>query len=79
MEQLVEISKTQVIMAFVSTCIEATASLLNTTYHEVFQRMKRMGMIECYILPHYETLHTESRENLACVMLECLENWEGKE
>ena len=76
MEQLVEISKEQVILAFVATCIESTARLLNTTYQEVYNRMKRVGMIERYIIPHYESLHTESRENIANGMIECLNQWE---
>ena len=76
MEQLVEIPKAQVILAFVATCIESTARLLNTTYQEVYNRMKRVGMIERYIIPHYESLHTESRENIADGMIECLNQWE---
>ena len=79
MESIVEISKTQVIMAFVSTCIEATARLLNTSYKEVYQRMKRVGLIERYIIPNYETLHSESRENIAEGMAECLKEWEGRQ
>ena len=78
MENIIEIPRTQVIMAFVATCIEATARLLNTFYKEVYQRMKKVGMIEHYILPHYEVLHSESRENIAKGMVECLNNWEGK-
>ena len=66
-------------MAFVSTCIEATARLLGTTYQEVFLRMKRVGMIEQYIIPHYETLHTESRENITSGMVECLNEWEERQ
>lgn len=66
-------------MAFVATCIEATARLLGTTYKEVYQRMKRVGLIENYIIPHYETLHSESRENIAAGMVECLNRWEGKD
>ena len=65
-------------MAFVATCIEATARLLNTSYKDVYERMKRVGLIENYIVPHYETLHTESRENVAKGMVECLEMWEKK-
>ena len=76
MEQLVEIPKAQVILAFVATCIESTARLLNTTYQEVYNRMKRVGMIERYIIPHYESLHAESRENIANGMIECLNQWE---
>jgi len=79
MESIVEISRTQVIMAFVSTCIEATARLLNTSYKEVYQRMKRVGLIERYIIPNYETLHSESRENIAEGMAECLKEWEGRQ
>lgn len=78
MERLVEIPKTQIVMAFVATCIEATARMLNTSYKEVYQRMKRVGMIENYIVPHYETLHTESRENIALGIAECLKNWEER-
>ena len=50
MGTIIEISKTQVIMAFVATCIEATARLLNTSYKEVYQRMKRVGMIDSLLL-----------------------------
>jgi 2-iminoacetate synthase ThiH len=65
-------------MAFIATCIEATARLLNTSYKEVYQRMKNVGLIEHYILPNYEVLHSESRENIAKGVVECLNNWEGK-
>jgi len=78
MKNIVEISRTQVIMTFISTCVETTARALNTSYKEVYQRMKRVGLIERFILPHYETLHSESRDNLAVVLVECLNNWEGK-
>ena len=78
MDNIIEISKVQVVMAFVATCVEATARLLNTSYKEVYQRMKKVGMIEHYIIPHYEALHSESRENIAEGMVECLNNWAGK-
>ena len=78
MKNVIEISKTQVVMTFVATCIETTARFLNTTYQEVYQWMKQVGLIERFILPHYETLHSESRENLAEVLVECLNNWEGR-
>ena len=78
MEQLVEIPKTQVMMAFVATCIETTARFLNSDYKEVYQRMKRVGLIERYILPNYELLYSESRENVAAGIAECLKNWEEK-
>ena len=78
MERLIEIPQMQIVMAFVATSIEATARLLNTSYKEVYKRMNRVGLIENYIVPYYETLHSESRENLAQGMVECLKIWEEK-
>ena len=78
MEEIRKISKEQIVMSFVATCIETTARLLNTTYNEIFQRMERVGMIENYIIPNYEPLHSERREVLAERIIECLNNWEGK-
>ena len=73
------ISHTQIVLAFVITCIEATARKLGVPYSEVFNRMKRLGMIEKYIYPNYETLHTESRDNIALDMIECMNQWEAKQ
>ena len=78
MEQLRKISKEQIIMAFVATCIEATARLTDTNYIDVYNRMKNVGLIENYIVPNYETLHAESREILVDRLLDCLNNWESK-
>ena len=78
MEEIRKISKEQIVMAFVATCIETTARKLNTTYNEIFQRMERVGMIENYIIPNYEPLHSESREVLAERIIEYLNNWEDK-
>lgn len=63
-------------MAFVATCIEVVARLTNTDYRQIYQRMNRVGMIDNYILPNYEPLHSESREILAERLIECLKNWE---
>ena len=79
LENIIEIPREQVVMAFVATCIEATARMLDIPYSEVYQRMKRVGMIEQYIVPHYETLHSESRENVAANMIECLKEWEKEQ
>lgn len=79
MDYIVEIPQAQVVMAFVATCIESTARLLGTTYQNVYQRMKRVGLIERYIIPHYESLHSESRENIANGLIECLNQWETAE
>ena len=78
MEQIRKTSKSQIIMAFVATCIEATARYLNTDYRNVYQRMERVGIIDNYIIPNYEPLHSESREILVERLIECLNNWESK-
>ena len=77
MEQLRKIPKNQVVMAFVATSIEATARHLGVSYSDVFRRMERVGMIDNYILPNYEPLHSESREVLAERIVECLTHWEA--
>lgn len=73
-----EIPHEQIVLAFVATCIEATARSLGVPYKEVYSRMKKLDMIEKYIYPNYETLHTESRENIVKDMIECMETWEGR-
>lgn len=78
MDQIRKIPKEQIVMAFIATCIEATARLTGNHYYEIFQRMNRVGMIENYIVPCYETLHCESREVLVERLMECLTNWEAR-
>ena len=65
-------------MAFVAISIETTARFLGVSYKEVYSRMNRVGMIDNYILPNYEPLHSESREVLAQRMVECLNHWEAQ-
>lgn len=77
MDEIRKISQEQVEMTFVATCIETTARFLGIDYSEVFRRMNRVGMIENYIIPNYEPLHSESREVLAERLVECLTNWEA--
>ena len=35
-------------------------------------------MIHDYIIPYYDTIHTESRENVTADIIETLEYWEKK-
>lgn len=78
MEEWRTISREQVVMAFVATCIETTARHLGVDYKNIYLRMKRVGLIERYIVPNYEPLHSESRDVLAERLVECLTNWEQK-
>jgi hypothetical protein len=78
-DHVIKIPKTQIVMAFVATCIETTARFLNVSYREIYDRMKKVGMIEKYIFKNYDTLHTQSREYIAEDMVECLKNWEARQ
>lgn len=65
-------------MGFVASCIEDVADKLGLDYVEVYRRMESVGMIEDYIMPHYDTLHTESRENVTAGMIDTLKRWEAR-
>lgn len=78
METYIEISKDEIVMAFIASCIEDVADRLKVPYLEIFERMEKVGMIDKYIFPCYETLHTESRENLTTSLIETLKRWENE-
>lgn len=65
-------------LAFATSCVEGAARKLGVPYIEVYERMKKVELIDNYILKHYDTLHTESREYLIEDVIECLNNWEKK-
>ena len=64
-------------MSFVASCIEDVANRLGLPYIEVFERMERVGLIDKYIYQCYDTLHTESRENLTSNLIDTLVHWEN--
>lgn len=76
MEKYLTPSKDEIVMAFVASCIESVADRLGVGYREIFERMDKVGMIDEYIYPCYEALHTESRENLTKSLIETLTRWE---
>lgn len=65
-------------LAFAASCVEGAARKLGVPYIEVYERMKKVELTDNYILKHYDTLHTESREYLIEDVIECLNNWEKK-
>lgn len=75
MEKYLEPSRDEIVMAFVASCIESVADRLGVGYREVFERMEKVGLIDEYIYPCYETLHSESRENLTKSLIETLHRW----
>ena len=78
MEKYLEPTKDEIIMAFVASCVESVADYLGLDYREVFERMDRVGMIDTYIYPFYEQLHSESRENRTVSLIETLRRWENE-
>ena len=76
MSTLIQRTEQEIMMGFVASCIEDAADKLGLDYAEVYERMKAVGMIENYIIPHYEVLHTESRENVTAGMIDTLKRWE---
>lgn len=78
MAEFLKPSKEEIKMAFVASCIEDVASRMNLPYYEIFERMDGVQLIDEYIYPHYETLHTESRENLTSSLIETLTRWENE-
>ena len=63
---------------FVCLCIEAASIHEGCKASDMFRRMNRVGLIHDYIIPCYDTLHTESRENVIADILETLAFWEEK-
>ncbi len=68
----------EVKLAFAAQCVEGTARKLGVPYIEVYERMRKVDLINKFILPCYDTLHTESKEYLIEDVIECLTNWERK-
>lgn len=64
-------------MGFVVSCIEDVADSIGADYLEVYRRMDAVQMIDGYIIPNYEVLHTDSRRNLTEGLIDTLKRWEG--
>ena len=58
MNQKVQLTKDEIIMGFVASCIEDVADTLGVDYTEVYQRMDAVRMIDEYIIPNYEVLNS---------------------
>ncbi len=49
------------ILDFVTFCVGAVALSLNMSRTDVFARLKKANLIDDYIVPGYDVLHTFSR------------------
>lgn len=76
MSTLIERTDQEILMGFVASCIEDVAEKLGLDYSEVYKRMKEVGLIENYIIPHYDVLHTESRASVTAGIIDTLKRWE---
>lgn len=65
-------------MIFVSSCVESAARQRNISTTEMYGRMKRVGLIDDFILKCYDGLHTQSREHVTEYVLGALDIWEAK-
>lgn len=72
MKEFIELGKDELMLGFAASCVEGVARKTGSPYNEIVARMNRVGMIENFILPHYEELHTESRENLIDIVTDYL-------
>ncbi len=48
------------ILEFVTFCIGALSRHLQLSRHDVYDRLKRSGILDNYIVPSYDVLHTFS-------------------
>lgn len=73
----IQINDRQLVMMFAASCIEWVAASLNRDYLEIFSRMDKEGIIEDYIIKHYDTLHLESREHISGELIDLLRERES--
>lgn len=64
---------------FTTLAIGATAKHMGITATELYNRMKRYGLVRRLLLDCYDTLHAESIDGVVWNVQEALHNWEAKE
>lgn len=50
----------KVVLNFVALCISKLAETLHTTQREVYIKLKSSGILDGYLIPSYDVLHTFS-------------------
>ena len=65
-------------LIFASSCIESAARECGVTADKMYERMKRIRLIEDYILPCYDVLHCESRKNVTADIIKTMQLWESR-
>lgn len=64
---------------FATLAIGATAQRMGITVTELFNRLKRHGLVRRLLFDCYDTLHAESLDGVAWNVQEALKNWDAKE
>ena len=64
---------------FAALAIGATAQRMGISATELFNRLKRHGLIRRLLFDCYDTLHAESIEGVVWNVQEALKNWDAKE
>lgn len=78
MERLLELTPIEIHMGFAALCVEATAKRTGCTYNEIYQRLKRVGLIQEFA-SRLDPLHTQSVEYIVEDILTALERLEAKQ
>lgn len=76
---MIQLSDDEIMMGFVASCIEDVAKATGNDYLEIYKQMDAVGMIDRYIIPHYDVLHTESRQNVTSGLIDTLKRWEEQQ
>ena len=63
---------------FTALAIGATAKDMGITATELYNRLKRVGLIKRLLIDCYDVLHTESIKGVIWNVKEALKNWEAK-
>ena len=74
---LVHLEQDEIIMVFVSLCIENCAEKEGVSPRSMYQRMEKVGLIKNYLINCYDTLHVESTQSVTNLVLETLKRKEA--
>lgn len=75
MKTTVDVKQTQ----FATLAVGATAQRMGISATELFNRLKRYGLVRRLLFDCYDTLHTESIDGVVWNVQEALNNWEARE
>lgn len=76
LKKLIRLPLDELKLSFAASCVEGLARRTGKPYSEIYDRMSKAEAIENYILPNYDTLHTENREYVLDDVMEYIENRE---